>query len=436
MQFTHPTKSLLQRSLRPLYSPVTCRTINQVLCRASFSVNATPPSEKTTHFGYKTVPEDLKEDLVGQVFGSVAKNYDTMNDFMSMGIHRLWKDHYINKLSPTRDTKLLDVAGGTGDIAFRFLNYVKRLYGPMHDASVMVVDINPAMLEVGKVRAVGMLQSDEDMAKIQFKEGNAENLVDIESESADAYTIAFGIRNCTHIDKVLKEAYRVLKPGGRFMCLEFGKVDNPVISRIYETYSFEVIPKIGHVVANDKDSYQYLVESIRKFPSQPEFAQMIRDAGFTVVGKGWEDLTFGVAAIHSAILPLPFFYYILASIPSVNIRTLFPSFAEVAIGSKKADEHEAENAATADNKATESLIRRVSKIMGIFGVKISRPDEAVTLESFQHDDVGRMLVNAVGAYAIVKVLLPVRIAVSMAATPWFARSIILPIRNLFVRKSK
>ncbi|KAJ1561161.1 2-hexaprenyl-6-methoxy-1,4-benzoquinone methyltransferase [Nowakowskiella sp. JEL0078] len=262
---------------------------------------ANDSSHKTTHFGFKTIPEELKETLVGQVFGSVAKNYDVMNDFMSMGIHRLWKDHFINSLAPSRDTKLLDVAGGTGDIAFRFLDNVKKNYGSIHDAQVTVVDINPSMLEVGRERAIkgGYVGISEEFPKIEFLEGNAENLADIQSESVDAYTIAFGIRNCTHVDKVISEAYRVLKPGGRFMCLEFSKVENPVINKIYETYSFDVIPTIGQVVANDRDSYQYLVESIRKFPPQAEFAQMIRDAGFTVVGKGWEDQSFGIAAIHT-----------------------------------------------------------------------------------------------------------------------------------------
>ncbi|KAJ3393470.1 2-hexaprenyl-6-methoxy-1,4-benzoquinone methyltransferase [Entophlyctis sp. JEL0112] len=220
-----------------------------------------------------------------------------MNDFMSGGIHRLWKDYLIQTINPSSDAKLLDVAGGTGDIAFRFLNHCNAKYGPTHSASVRVVDINPAMLEVGKQRskAIGLGDSD----KISFEEGNAENLANVDSSSVDVYTIAFGIRNCTHVDKVIAEAYRVLKPGGRFTVLEFGHVENQVVKGIYDLYSFQVIPKLGHIVANDAESYQYLVESIRKFPPQPKFASMIKDAGFKVVGKGWEDLTFGVAAIHS-----------------------------------------------------------------------------------------------------------------------------------------
>ncbi|KAJ3278002.1 2-hexaprenyl-6-methoxy-1,4-benzoquinone methyltransferase [Borealophlyctis nickersoniae] len=254
-------------------------------------------ASKTTHFGFKTVPEDVKENLVGQVFGNVASKYDLMNDVMSGGVHRLWKDHFIRTLAPGPKTELLDVAGGTGDIAFRFLDYARNLYGAASQAKVTVVDINPAMLEVGKQRAPQF--GYRDSPQISFREGNAEHLEFVADNSVDAYTIAFGIRNCTHVDQVVREAYRVLKPGGRFMCLEFGRVETPVIKSIYDLYSFEVIPAVGGIVANDRDSYQYLVESIRKFPPQPEFAKMIKDAGFTLVGKGWEDLTFGVAAIHS-----------------------------------------------------------------------------------------------------------------------------------------
>ncbi|KAJ3112753.1 2-hexaprenyl-6-methoxy-1,4-benzoquinone methyltransferase [Phlyctochytrium bullatum] len=263
------------------------------------SLSTTPRlrSERTTHFGFKTVAEEQKESLVGQVFKNVASKYDVMNDFMSAGVHRLWKDHFIRKLSPGPTTKLLDVAGGTGDIAFRFLDYVRAAYGPANQASVQVVDINPAMLEVGERRAseLGYLST----GQISFAEGNAEKLEFVEDNSVDAYTIAFGIRNCTHVDKVIAEAYRVLKPGGRFMVLEFGRVNTPGLSNLYDLYSFNVIPAIGGLVANDRDSYQYLVESIRKFPPQPEFARMIEDAGFLVPEPAWEDLTFGVAAIHS-----------------------------------------------------------------------------------------------------------------------------------------
>ncbi|KAJ3333782.1 2-hexaprenyl-6-methoxy-1,4-benzoquinone methyltransferase [Blyttiomyces sp. JEL0837] len=271
--------------------------------------------EKVTHFGFKTVPEDRKEEMVGEVFRNVASKYDVMNDAMSLGVHRLWKDHFMRVLSPGPQTELVDVAGGTGDIAFRFLDHVKAMHGPNNSAKVTVVDINPAMLEVGKERAAKMnyLQGN-----ISFVEGNAENLSMVPDSSVDAFTIAFGIRNCTHVDRVVQEAYRVLRPGGRFMCLEFGRVDTPIIksyvpthrvfilykseimgTMFYDIYSFQVIPAIGQAVANDRESYQYLVESIRKFPPQPEFAKLIQDTGFTLQGKGWEDLTFGVAAIHS-----------------------------------------------------------------------------------------------------------------------------------------
>ncbi|KAI9352473.1 UbiE/COQ5 methyltransferase [Zopfochytrium polystomum] len=251
----------------------------------------------TTHFGFRTVPEDVKESLVGGVFSNVADKYDVMNDVMSGGVHRLWKDFFVRALAPGPDMQLLDVAGGTGDIAFRFLDHVKAAYGANHAANVTVVDINPNMLKVGMQRAekLGYMQT----GRITFQEGNAEHLSSIPDASVDAFTIAFGIRNCTHVDAVVREAYRVLKTGGRFMCLEFGSVENPIIRSIYDTYSFQVIPTLGGLIANDRDSYQYLVESIRRFPPQPAFARMIRDAGFRLRGKGWEDLTFGVAAVHS-----------------------------------------------------------------------------------------------------------------------------------------
>ncbi|KAG0198134.1 2-hexaprenyl-6-methoxy-1,4-benzoquinone methyltransferase [Mortierella sp. GBA30] len=257
---------------------------------------ASSSSQPETHFGFQNVPENMKEALVRQVFANVATKYDIMNDVMSGGVHRLWKDHFIRTLAPTPGTKLLDVAGGTGDIAMRFLDYCKETHGD-NSAQVTVFDINPNMLQVGQERFAKTPYHNTSQAS--FMEGNAENLEHIPDNSMDAYTIAFGIRNCTHVDRVLKEAYRVLKPGGRFMCLEFSKVENPVISKVYDVFSFDVIPTMGQIVANDRDSYQYLVESIRKFPPQKEFAKMIKDAGFTVMGQGYEDLTFGVAAIHS-----------------------------------------------------------------------------------------------------------------------------------------
>ncbi|XP_069136001.1 2-methoxy-6-polyprenyl-1,4-benzoquinol methylase, mitochondrial-like [Argopecten irradians] len=328
-------------------------TIKRCKRHFSFAVNrkCQPRDDvesKQTHFGYESIPEQEKEERVYEVFKNVAGTYDLMNDAMSMGIHRVWKDQFITRLAPHPGTKLLDVAGGTGDIAFRFLEYTKSLenkqvisntesgdesdfdlttdisaqaFGiPQHYAEdqdclasdssssssneeaeskvnsskthVTVCDINKEMLEVGKVRACEMGL----VGGLSWVQGNAESL-SFEDNQFDAYTIAFGIRNCTHIDKVVEEAYRVLKPGGRFMCLEFSHVSNPLLRSVYDNYSFQVIPVMGQVLARDWKSYQYLVESIRQFPDQEEFASLIRQCGFKMVT--YENLTFGVAAIHS-----------------------------------------------------------------------------------------------------------------------------------------
>ncbi|GAA5996169.1 hypothetical protein JCM5350_000489 [Sporobolomyces pararoseus] len=257
------------------------------------------PSSSTTHFGFKDVPEQLKESLVKGVFSSVASSYDVMNDAMSLGIHRLWKDHYVNKLAPHGGLKCLDVAGGTGDIAMRILDYAREKHGD-RELSVKMLDINPEMLEEGKKRFAKSMYH--NTPQVSFMLGNAEELTEIESNSLDLYTIAFGIRNVTHIDRALAEAYRVLKPGGVFSCLEFSKVENPILAKAYNLYSFNVIPPLGHILASDRDSYQYLVESIERFPSQPQFASMIERAGFTVPQEErWENLTFGIAAIHTGI---------------------------------------------------------------------------------------------------------------------------------------
>ncbi|ESO95311.1 hypothetical protein LOTGIDRAFT_178337 [Lottia gigantea] len=241
-----------------------------------------------THFGYQTVPEDEKEEKVYEVFENVASKYDLMNDAMSAGVHRLWKDHFIHRMAPVKGTSLIDVAGGTGDIAFRFLNSINQQIKPL----VTVCDINQAMLDVGKSRSESLGY----LSDVNFIKGNAECLP-IENDQFDVFTIAYGIRNCTHIDKVIQEAYRVLKPGGRFMCLEFSDVKNPIIRQLYDSYSFQVIPVMGQVLASDWKSYQYLVESIRQFPNQEDFKQMIKEAGFKMVK--YENLTFGVSAIHS-----------------------------------------------------------------------------------------------------------------------------------------
>ena len=238
-----------------------------------------------THFGFQQVDETEKESLVKGVFSSVASKYDLMNDAMSLGVHRLWKDEMLRMLAPRENAKLLDVAGGTGDIAFRFL---KQCTG----GEVTVCDINPEMLEQGKKNAInrGITQG------ISWQCGNAESLP-FEDNSFDYYTIAFGIRNVTHIDKALEEAHRVLKPGGRFLCLEFSKVTNPVLAKCYDLYSFHAIPHMGKILAGDSESYQYLVESIRRFPDQETFKQMIETAGFRNVK--YRNLTFGTVALHS-----------------------------------------------------------------------------------------------------------------------------------------
>ncbi|KAJ2747210.1 2-hexaprenyl-6-methoxy-1,4-benzoquinone methyltransferase [Coemansia sp. BCRC 34301] len=253
--------------------------------------------ESTTHFGFKTVPSDMKESLVRGVFSSVASSYDVMNDAMSMGVHRLWKDHFIRKMAPRPAAKLLDVAGGTGDIAQRFLEYQDRVNADS-SSSVHMVDINPDMLAEGERRFKESEWVRRD--RIAFTVGNAEHLEEcIPNEAFDVYSIAFGIRNCTSPEQVVREAYRVLKPGGRFMCLEFSRVGNPVLAAIYDFHSFNVIPRLGEAIAGDRASYEYLVESIRRFPPQNDFAQIIRDAGFTTIGKGYENLTFGTVAIHT-----------------------------------------------------------------------------------------------------------------------------------------
>lgn len=261
-------------------------------------VSGTDKSEKETHFGYQTISESEKTQKVYEVFENVADKYDKMNDAMSFFVHRVWKDIFIQRLAPTQGTQLLDVAGGTGDIAFRYIKYLRNLppnkVEPLSSVSTATVcDINRAMLNVGKERAKKLDFAD---SEITWLEADAESLP-IESNSFTAYTIAFGIRNCTHVDKVLDEAYRVLKPGGRFMCLEFSHVNNEMLRWIYDQYSLQMIPVMGQVIAGDWKSYQYLVESIRKFPNQESFKEMIQAAGFSCVS--YENLTFGVVSIHS-----------------------------------------------------------------------------------------------------------------------------------------
>ncbi|MEM7178986.1 MAG: bifunctional demethylmenaquinone methyltransferase/2-methoxy-6-polyprenyl-1,4-benzoquinol methylase UbiE [Pseudomonadota bacterium] len=241
--------------------------------------------ENTTHFGYQTIPEDEKAGRVHGVFSSVASRYDVMNDLMSAGIHRLWKQAMIDWLAPRPGMALLDVAGGTGDIAFRFLDRVKG------EGTVTVCDMTQAMLDEGARRAGA-----QGIGGISWVCGDAMTLP-FQDAMFDAYTIAFGIRNVTRVEAALAEAYRVLKPGGRFLCLEFSQLPVPAMQWAYDRYSFNVIPAMGQMVTGDRDSYQYLVESIRRFPDQESFAQMIRQAGFGQVS--YRNLSMGVAALHS-----------------------------------------------------------------------------------------------------------------------------------------
>jgi ubiquinone/menaquinone biosynthesis methyltransferase len=251
------------------------------------------PNQTQTHFGFKQVDANQKSSLVGQVFSSVASKYDVMNDFMSAGLHRLWKDKMVKELKflPNQNYKTIDVAGGTGDIAFRIFKKAKEQNA---DVQIEVADINAQMLEVGKARAVDKnLFSD-----LNFNCCNGEELP-YPDNSFDYFTIAFGIRNFTNIQQGLNEAFRVLKPNGKFICLEFSQVNNLPLAKLYDLYSFNLIPKIGKIVAKDEASYQYLVESIRKFPNQENFKKMIEKAGFKNVF--YTSLNFGVVAIHIGI---------------------------------------------------------------------------------------------------------------------------------------
>ena len=236
----------------------------------------------TVSFGYEEVPEHEKVARVGAVFSGVAAKYDIMNDAMSVGMHRLWKDKFVRRVKPREGEAILDMAGGTGDIAFRMAP---------SGANITVADINQDMLDVGVERAIK-----KGLDGLVWSCQNAEGLA-FPDRSFDAYTIAFGIRNVTHIDKALAEAFRVLKFGGRFYCLEFSTTQWPGFAEVYDAYSHKLVPKIGKAIAGDETSYRYLIESIRRFPPMPKFEKMIREAGF--INTRIEPIMGGLVAIHS-----------------------------------------------------------------------------------------------------------------------------------------
>jgi len=285
-------------------------------------------SSATTHFGFQTVPLDQKQDLVKQVFQNVADSYDVMNDVMSVGVHRYWKDELLrlthvesiaravrrqaheNRMQNSQVDlpmlNILDVAGGTGDIAFRLFEAAqcqeRAKSSGMDEIAITVCDINPDMLRVGQQRAIerfGLYSS----KSLKFVQGNAQDLIDVcQDETYDLYTIAFGLRNVTDTDAALREAFRVLKPGGRFMCLEFSHVESHLFKQVYDWYSFLIIPYLGQLVANDRASYQYLVESIRQFDTQQKLLERMHRAGFTSVS--YTNYTHGIVAIHQGWKPL------------------------------------------------------------------------------------------------------------------------------------
>ena len=237
---------------------------------------------KQVNFGDELVSPEEKTRRVGQVFSSVARRYDVMNDLMSGGMHRLWKDRFVARVKPRPGEDILDMAGGTGDVAFRMAR---------RGATVTVADINPDMLAVGQDRA-----KQRGLVGLEYKVENAEAL-SFADGAFDAYTIVFGIRNVTNIAAALREAHRVLKRGGRFYCMEFSSSDWPGFSNLYEAFASNVIPRIGKAVADDEDSYRYLVESIRKFPRQDDFKTMMDAAGFA--RTSYRNLSGGIVAIHS-----------------------------------------------------------------------------------------------------------------------------------------
>jgi ubiquinone/menaquinone biosynthesis methyltransferase len=332
--------TILDRPMRSVVGTLWKRQIHRrcrfegFRCQSTATTTSSDPlppylnhASETTHFGFQQVPVAKKEEHVRSVFENVADSYDVMNDLMSGGLHRAWKDYLLQlsqveaiastvrrrhlsappepqlEQNPPEPFQILDVAGGTGDVAFRFVEAAGCLErakssGLDECIRITVCDINAEMLRVGEQRATqryGRNVMDSSQA-LRFVEGNAQDLHPFPDNTFDMYTIAFGLRNVTDVDLALKEAYRVLKPGGRFLCLEFSQVPNIYLRAIYDSYSFHVIPKIGEIVAGDRDSYQYLVESIRKFPNQTELLQRIQHTGFQL--SKYTDLTGGIVAIH------------------------------------------------------------------------------------------------------------------------------------------
>lgn len=282
--------------------------------RDSFKNSSENLDEKERSFGFKNVKMNLHQNLVNEVFSNVASKYDLMNDVMSLGVHRLWKTEFVNSIGQIRPNynydndgkcnitpmRIIDVAGGTGDISLKILEkaeeYFSKDINSTYPVEISVVDINKNMLEEGKKKCE---EKGIDQSKLNFIECNAENLSFLKDSSVDLYTISFGIRNCTRRDNVLKEAFRVLKRGGRIMCMEFSHVQIPVFDKFYDFYSTNIIPELGGFFANDKDSYKYLIESIKKFPTQEDFKKEFVEAGFSFTK--YVNLSGGIVAIHSGV---------------------------------------------------------------------------------------------------------------------------------------
>ncbi len=284
-------------NLTPAMTEALCRNLELQNCHMAYAKDTKPASDKDTgeapgsvDFGFEKVPLQEKERRVHKVFDSVATKYDLMNDVMSLGIHRAWKNQMVSWLNPQPGMRIVDVAGGTGDVADRIVKAVPNR-GEESSARVYVCDINEEMLRAGTNRR--RVASDGSIAAVC---GDAEHLP-IADSSVDAYTIAFGIRNVTTMEQAIREAYRVLKPGGRFLCLEFSHVPTPLLQRAYDWYSFNVLPRLGQMIAGDRDAYAYLVESIRVFPDAEEFVRRLVLGGFERVQ--FRRLTHGIAALHS-----------------------------------------------------------------------------------------------------------------------------------------